>query len=720
MPKQCTLARSKTTPTLFTAMSLGISLGASLSLAGCNKRKFNSITKSSSAEQTEHKACVGTQGNGVRFPSHIGTFTALLESNITPVVTMGGSSGSIIGSVVMGLLENTSYNDHTVRAGGRTLTRAQKAALILAATPDVVNSYIFLPALNSLWQTVMDVSTFVLGMGYGKALLGDSDMRIVSTEAIVGQSALMVDFFTHQDFSSVLHLKTFAERRSEVFRLWKEFSNAETVTVRQLINAAKGKLSKEEEDRFDNLDKRLYAFFQRDVAERDETITFSWKVALKAMDAALRAADKTALPQKLDEIVLTIPDPKLLWNSYSSRTKDGKFMPVPKGMIIHSTFRRGVFELKDIVIKNNRGDSVVPETHTRIEFAEAVGLDKLFQGYTANDHPAMPLYSQLRDARREQEAAGKGFQPYLNEDKSISYAYPVQQILVLPTVHDNEAGQFVAVKLPNEGQRLVKDGLRGLAHGIAYSAGEPGPFSRTMLTISTQERKDNMANGKDVFEGIDSIKRSTKGEGIISFGGWSENVPLSTLAMLPACADAKFFVSGAKEGLGNQFQEAAVRGALKGWTSVTRKIRDAGAAFITGHPAAADDLVKKHFSAIDNSVLFSRAVIGERWFNNPTAKPQLLWNRLEFDAPSKASLQGDALKAVNGKLTNDRFALMIVSYQKMKEDISKIAGESFATSDLAFGRNILKKPTPESKNNEYLLEKMSTVEEINNFLQTIK
>ncbi|MCA2959491.1 MAG: hypothetical protein IOD12_04510 [Silvanigrellales bacterium] len=698
-------------------------LGAALAAGGCQPRKFNSGVKSGAAATSqagERKACVGIQGNGVRFPSHLGTFAALLESDITPVVTMGGSSGSIIGSIAMGLLQNTSYDDEAISVDGKTLSRTQKAGLVLAATPDVVNSFIFLPSVNAMWQTVIDTVKFGLGFSYGKALLGDSDMRIASTEAIVGQSALMVDFFTNQDFSSVVALPNYAARRAEVFRLWKEFSNAQTVSVRQIIDAVNGKLSAEDEARFDGLDKRLYTFFQRDVAENDEAITFSWRLAFKAIDVALMAAAKSALPKKLDEIVLTVPDPKLLWNAYLSRTKEGKFMPIPKGMIIHSTFRRGKFELKDVFITSHRGEEKVSEVHTRVEFAEAVGPEKLFQGYVADDHPELPLFSQLRDARRSQEKEGKGFQPYFQSDGTLAYAYPVSQILVLPTVRDTAAGDFNAIKLPNEGQRLLKDELRGVAHGIAYSAGEPGPFSRTMLSIGSQERNANVAGGKDVFAGIDSIKRNVRGEGIISFGGWSENVPLSTLALLPACADAKLFVSGAKEGLGNDFQVAAVRAALKGWTSVTRKFRDHFRSVVTGKPVVVDDAVARHFAAINGNVTFAREAIGERWLNSPSEKPQFLWNRLQFDAPSRASVGGEELKALNGKLTNDRFALLIVSYQKMKEDLQKNAPNIVGPSNIAFGSHILKKSTTGKPEDGDLLEEMTTVPQIEAMLQRIQ
>jgi hypothetical protein len=692
----------------------------------CQTRKFNANSKTRSetavAPSQTRKACVGLQGNGVRFASHIGTLTALLESDVEPVVTMGGSSGSIVGSTTMALLQNTTYDSVVVERNGKALTRAQKAALLLGATPDILNAFIFLPSVNALWQTIWDGVILAVGMSYGKALLGDSEMRIVSTEAIVGQSVLMVDFFTNANFADIVALPTYEKRRAAMFNAWKEWSDGVSVNVAELIDSADGKGDAALADRIEKLDQRLFHIFQRDVAENDELIVRSWKRALDLLEDGLKSNLLKVAREKLEAIRFTVPDPKLVWNAYMGRSKEGgKLIPVPKGMIIHSTFRRGTFEVKTSKITVERktyeqenGRLVekierLPQFESKVVFKEANGLENLLQGYVTDDHPERMLASELREVRQTRHLQGKGLQPFLAKKDipyTLDYAYRAPNSIILRTVAKNEPDHN-ALKQPNTGQSLFKRGERGVAHGIMFSAGEPGPFARLMTEIQPEDRAFNRVGGEDLaLDGIDGRVDSDTGRGIIAFGGWSENVPTSTLALLPSCADAHYFVSGAKPGLGNDFQQQAVMAAVAGDDAVLRKVRD----FMTGASKEIAADAKGHFDKLNGNVDFSRNIIREDWrikkdtAGNPyteEARAMLLWNDLDFDAPSEAQLTQsfltkEEIKPLNGKLTSDNFAMMIASYQKMKETMGEFDQGPKPSSQppvkgdstLVFGRDI--------------------------------
>jgi hypothetical protein len=163
-----------------------------LGLVSCRKRIFHTDSKSKSESVgTPKTACVGLQGNGIRFASHVGTYLALLENDILPVVSLGGSSGSIVAASVMSLLENTSYDGVAVSQQEKTLSKTQKAGLILGASSEVLNSFLFLPNIQKIDDFIASLIEFGFSLTYGNALLGNDATRIVSLEATVGQAVLL-------------------------------------------------------------------------------------------------------------------------------------------------------------------------------------------------------------------------------------------------------------------------------------------------------------------------------------------------------------------------------------------------------------------------------------------------------------------------------------------------------------------------------------------------
>lgn len=672
------------------AGAFAVATGATLT--ACNKRNFNADTRSNAAGASTAKsktACVGMQGNGVRFPSHVGTFTALLEADILPVVAIGGSSGSIVGASVMGLIKNASVAKASATLNGRTPTMAQRAALVLSASPDVLNSFIFLPQVAPVDDFLASIVESMFGLLYGNALLGADDARIVSLEATVGQGVLMTDFFQHADFSSVYSLPTYEQRRRRVYDLWLDFADAKEVTIGQLLAAAaKSENERKADPALKDVSDRLYYMFSQDVALHGQT-SESWKSVLEGVERVRRSGVLGKIDDKLNSIKLTVPNPKLVWNGYLSRTKDGRFLETPKGMVIHSTFRRGSYRTKN----------------GTVDFTESSGIETLFQGYTASE----PLFSDLLRAREKQASKGKGFLPYFADGaKTPSYAYPAERVLLLRNYEGSkphEKGAFNEIHIPSEGDRLLKDGRRGLAHGIAYSAGEPGLFRRLPVYISKTEQQDNPA----ILDLSDESAADPK-EGMISFGGWSEHVPTSTLALLDACKDVDYYVSGAKAGLGDMFQEAAIRASLRGFDAITHRNRDRLYEFFFNRLPKGEEAVKAHFAALKGNVEFSRVSIKEEWISTGEAKAKFLNNDLDFDAPAEASgIDDKTRKALNGKLSNNRFALMIASYQRFRRNMPQ---DSNLPKFNSFGRDL--------SGDAELVAKRKSPTEVEDYLSTIR
>jgi hypothetical protein len=652
----------------------------------CTPKKQSQVqTESSALESKPFTACVGLQGNGLRFPSHVGVYTALLENNIEPVVSLGGSSGSIVGSVVMSMLENHSIESAQVQFQNRKLTHAQKTAVILGAIPDVINTFLFLPAFNGLrfdeWQVTPAILRFVLQSQYGNVLAGDDNARIISIEATVGQAVLLSDFARNANFNSVFQKETYIERRDEMLRLWTEWSNGVSIDGKTLFEAAALPEAKwAENPQLAKVGDRFYRLFQQDlIQERSRHNVDVWRLLLRGAKNLLNDGTLTRLlaGRKIDSLLSTkifLPDPALLWKAYLGFGRDQSFVKLPKGMIVHSTFRRGFF--------TRDADGSVNST-------EAVGLSELFQGYVADDFEGRPLLTELLKVRDSVASRGEGFEPYFQDGtldfKKLAFAYPAQQVLVLRNIATNRGDKTPGFKDDGQADVLFREGRRGLAHAVAYSAGEPGPFRRLPVFLGAEDLQDNRIgiSGKtvDLLPGTTDLNEKSKVKGLISFGGWSENVPLSTLAMLPSCSQATFFVSSGKPGLGNSFQEDAIRAALRGWNFFVKVWDKIGEALGRPDPDS-ERLVHKHFAALNANVTFSRTLVSQKvyfdgrlgveggWRQGAQQERHFLAGDLEFDTPSlMQGLDKVTLNAVNGRIVNDRFALMVASYQKTMANI---------------------------------------------------
>lgn len=651
---------------------------------GCKMLRSAEVNESNAPTTSANTACVGLQGNGLRFPSHIGTYVALLENNIMPTVTLGGSSGSIVGAAVMGLLQNSSIKSSTLTFQGRNLTEAQRAALVLAAIPDVINSFIFLPALNKLnlrdWQVMPAILQFMVQSQIGKVLAGDDNSRLLSIEAIVGQSVLLTDFLMHANFLPVLQAEKYSDRRKRMFELWTEWADGMETSLKDLVDAAALPESQwPNNKKMAALGDRFYRIFQQDMKQENADKNVDrWRLLLRGINVLIQKDKFLSMfgQEKMDDVLSTkmfLANPQLLWRAYLGFGKNGNFLHLPSGLIIHSTARRGTYKT---------------DSNGSINSAEEIGIENLLQSYIASNVSDKKLFDELATVRSQLASRGAGFQPYFSGAKGdfskLKFAYPAERVVLLGTRSEVHGIDMGLVKDESQADVLFKEGRRGVAHAIAFSAGEPGPFRRLPVFITSQDILSNtliLSSGSKVkiLEKQSSAVASGVQEGIVSFGGWSENVPMSTLEMLPSCQNATMFVSSGKKGPGNDFQIEAIRASIRGWNFITSVTENVGNA-LKIYKSEKESFVQNHFQALNKNIEFSRSLVSAgyhfdvaqgRWIEKKNENQSYFQQDIDFDAPSEVSADKKKLDTINGKLANNRFALMVVSYQKASENMSR-------------------------------------------------
>jgi len=715
----------------FNVLSLS---AAALFASSCVKSQSSGTTNASQSRSI--LACVGLQGNGLRFASHVGTYTALLENNITPVVSLGGSSGSIVGSVVMGLMQNKSVKRTPITFQGTNLSEAQRASLVLAAIPDVIDTFIFLPAFDTLdirnWQVIPSILRFIVQSQFGKVLAGDDGARLLSIEATVGQAVLLTDFTMNADFTSVLQSNSYSERRRKMFELWQQWSEGISTSMRELVDAAALPESQWNADpQMALIGDRFYRMFQQDMKqEKSEQNVERWRQLLRGVNFLIKHPKLTSVTGvgKVDDILATkffLPNPALLWNAYLGFGKNGQFIELPQGMVVHSTLRRGMFS-------RDRDGS--------IRASEGVGLENLYQGYVAANHPNSKLVDELISIRAKQAEIGGGFLPFFADGESnpanVKYAYAPSRVAVLRNTAQARGRAIGSIKDDSQTDVMFKEGRRGVAHAIAFSAGEPGPFRRLPVFVGTEDVQDNtlkLPSGQSAYilSNISDPDRLGDQDGLISFGGWSENVPISTLAMLPSCSQASVFVSSGKKGPGNDFQSQAIRASVRGWNFLATAAESIAAALGRSKPES-EKLVLSQFDALNRNVDFSRNIASRnlsysassgRWERRAGSGPAYFQQDIDFDAPSELNEDKKTSAAVNGKIVNSRFALMMASYQKASENMA-LAGTQLQVARAqrinSFGSNSPAQDSSDPSTRDAALYLKKSPEEIDSVLAKLR
>jgi len=421
----------------------------------------------------------------------------------------------------------------------------------------------------------------------------------------------------------------------------------------------------------------FYRMIQRDMKqEKSDQNVENWRRLLRGVIFFIKHPKLTSVTGvgKVEDILATkffLPNPKLLWNAYLGFGKNGQFIELPHGMIVHSTLRRGMFS------RDKDGS---------IRASEGVGIENLYQGYVAANHPNSKLVDELISLRAKQSEVGGGFLPFFANGESnpanVKYAYAPARVAVLRNTAQARGRAIGNIKDDSQTDVMFKEGRRGVAHAVAFSAGEPGPFRRLPVYVGPEDVQDNslkLASGQSAYilSNISDPDRLGDQDGLISFGGWSENVPISTLAMLPSCSQAAVFVSRGKKGPGNDFQLQAIRASVRGWNFLATAAENIAAALGRSKPES-EKLVLSQFEALNRNVDFSRNITSRnlsynastgRWEKRSGSGPAYFQQDIDFDAPSELSADKKTASAINGKIVNSRFALMMTSYQKASENM---------------------------------------------------
>jgi hypothetical protein len=357
----------------------------------------------------------------------------------------------------------------------------------------------------------------------------------------------------------------------------------------------------------------------------------------------------------------------------------------------------------------------------------------------ASDSGARPLASELIAVKKSLASEDRGFLPYYldstQNSQKLGYAYPADRVLVFKSINQARGEGFASGKNNLEADVLFREGRRGLSHAMAFSAGEPGAFRRQAVFTDGEDVAVNdvrMGDGK--LKSIVPVlmkapKAGEKVSALVAFGGWSENVPISTLAMLKSCDSAKYFVTSGKDGIGNSFQENAIRAALRGWNFIVSGVQNFVAALGNFTPKGEAE-TKEHFAKLNQNINFSRSLVGNNlrfkieggskgavggWVKDSSLNRVYFANNIEFDIPSEAKVDGQTVKSLNGAIGGDKAALMLASYQKTFSNMS-----SGSLSQEAFHKRRINSFGSQSENNKKMdfgrsspkLYEMTTVGEI--------
>jgi hypothetical protein len=460
---------------------------------GCKKQN-SSGTQSSSSTQKK-TACLSFQGNGVYFPSHIGALIALLENNIEPVFAVGGSSGSIIAALSRAVVDNA-----TLSPSGSF--RPQDAALVLAASLPMVESTLFLPRFNTPLRMLDSLDVFLSGSKQG-VLAASPDNGMISPESIVGQSALIINFFRSADFRQLIRMNSLQDREKEIVRLWKNYANAIAVTPEMFAEALlvdRNTLMNSKRNDLVEIQDRIFGLFRSVGGEyfgnyKDQQE--SWNQLLVSNQKMLGADNgknkiamfKTALEkakalESFDALYATLsgpfllPDPARVFMAYQGvEYGSQKRIEIPTNTIIHATARRA--------------------RKTDGSWKELKGLSALHQVYFANTQQAAEFSSRLTNPQHN----------------------PLQP----------QNGQMQPV-IP--GERIVVSG-QSLGPSLTASTGEPAAFVRSPINLDVASR------GR--------LGWTTPDETLVGYGGWLEKISLGTAMQFDQCApnqvDLYFFTS---------------------------------------------------------------------------------------------------------------------------------------------------------------------------------
>jgi hypothetical protein len=765
-------------------------------LTGCVSRSFpsQSVLRSEVdfAGPAPISACMAIQGNGTNFASHMGTLIALFERSIDPKIIIGGSSGSIVGSVGRALMNNSSILETDVTIAGKSLSYPQRAALVLGASEDVMNSFAFLPGLDEIASG--DLFRYIYGFARNRQqgqLPASADVKILNIEPTVGTAVLITAFFQDHDFSKflkstanrlenpseTLFLQDYLMRKAYIRSSFFEYAQIDADKPWTLAEAARlmsEKINKETHlDDWERL-KELMSLFQEDlnfmrnenhfkmaVKEHQKNIVLRGLVSVlynlvshgllfmdwlnklnsgspQATEVESRTLEKQIYTTFGDRILngqFFVPNSKLIWKAYEGlvhnlmdKNNSFKFFPIPKGMVIHSTFRVGWLGRQRM--PQAPGPSVENSQSTgggqaSFFFTELEGTENLYQGYIAGGTEFEQLKLR-RDAvwREWMGADGASNDSSRMEFKAMPFlAYTRDSLLQaqksLASMRGETDGTFALqgddsensdsgwfAHLPpdqivlfdqEEADENGYEANRGLNFAIRVSAAEPGAFRRYPIKWTKRDKERNTlslnSNDKQIIKIPDLLLDAGSADAeyrVTGFGGWAESVPLSAIVNFNECAGAQLFVRSGREAPGNQFQYGAVLAAVNGYSfkGWTWSLNPRQIAHETLQAA------QEHFLTLNAAAEFSRGLSGKPW----------VLNDMNFDAPceldNRSGCSAEEIKSVNDLLVPlpwgmSRLPQAIVGYQKTLQSIESMidtSEERFSREESAtvrsFGQDI--------------------------------
>lgn len=453
------------------------------------------------ADTKTKRACLSFEGNGIYFASHIGTLIAFYEQGYRAAISSGGSSGAIIAATASALEMNPSLQ--------RSGYFPHQAAKVLAASTPIINSVLFLPNINRPLRMVDALDIFLSGSSEG-ILASDSENGLAHLESIVGQSALIVEFFRTFDFSRALSL-SFNDRQLAISNGWKNFTGAIIVSPDELADAmflSEKELIAQGAEKEITIQKRLFELFKGDRSsyyrsiegQREQWNQFAEANAklfgfkdretrrktFKRLVSAIRAGEDFASVAGTIGHPFILPDPKIVYRAFLGRGPSGQALELPNGFLLHSTARR-------------------TSSSGRTEMA---GLSHLYQIY----YPSRDLYSEAVGLR------SSGLSPFENGEFSV---------------------------IPNS-RILVSNA--SLPEALSISVGEPTGFSRRAAPLDGRARA--------------LIKDDSLGTSLMGYGGWLEKSTISTLSRFRSCApqNVDFFVSSVGAEKMSSFPKMALAG----------------------------------------------------------------------------------------------------------------------------------------------------------------
>ncbi|MDQ3234777.1 MAG: hypothetical protein M3Q07_23470 [Pseudobdellovibrionaceae bacterium] len=471
-------------------------------------------------------ACLSVQGNGSNFPTLIGSAVALLERGVIPVVTMGGSSASLVAPTIQAVLHNTSIRAARVLTeSGRELTLSEKAAVVLSASSVVSESILFLPNLADLPRTVRNILLYQAAVDNADAFVGTPDQELALLEAIAGQGVLVADFFATADFSSILAGSEPAARAEAMRELWMKQADLLAVTPQDFIRALLPLNAEQRDSELSrSLRMRFFGLFRRDTsgAKSDPDVALQayeqfllgvetqlGKLPPEQLESAFLAALDTlrgapfvgSIASTLSKPFL-LPSPSKVWSAYNGISlAKGKSIRMPPGTILHTTGR--------IATTGANGQPI-----------ELLGLKNFRQVYFPADDVAADLELQ-RDALNP----GRSFIEAFSESQGWESPLPREQLIVLSS--------------------------RPLAQAVKLSIAEPNAFRRDDIPLDSGVLAQDTA--------LASAGR------LVTFGGWLEHLPMTTLSKISACqnVDLKVTIANPTKGL-KDFQRRAIRAVIDG------------------------------------------------------------------------------------------------------------------------------------------------------------